>query len=69
MLLKATPSRLANWYRAILYRFLAAVEVLRLGALSDALVCRQWWNSPTITSKRDFMLYSKPETTKQFVKA
>ncbi len=40
--LKATPSGLANMYGAIPYRFLAAVEVSRLRALSDVLVCRRW---------------------------
>ena len=66
---KATPSGLANRYRAILYRFLAAVELSRLGALSDALVCRRWWNSPAVISERDAMLCSSPEAFKEYVRA
>jgi hypothetical protein len=36
----ATPSGLANRYRAIPYKFPAVVKVTRLSALLDALMCR-----------------------------
>jgi len=41
IVLEATLSGLANYYRAILFKFSAIVEVSRLGVLSDILVYRR----------------------------
>jgi hypothetical protein len=54
--LVASPSGLTHRFGAPPYRFLAAVELTGLGALSDALVCRRRWSSPAVTMERDTLL-------------
>jgi hypothetical protein len=62
-----TPSGLANRYGAIPYRFPAAVEVMGLGALSDALLCRRPWDSPAVLRERDTVLRGGRDAASEFV--
>ena len=66
---RATPSGLANRYGAIPYRFPADVEIMGLGALSDALVCRRRWDSAAVLEERDLLLKgSEAEVLKHLTK-
>jgi hypothetical protein len=48
---KKTLSGLLNLYRRIPYRFLAAVEILGLSAIGDALVGRRKWDSVAVAKE------------------
>lgn len=52
----SSPSGLSNRYGAIPYRFPAAVELVGISALSDALVCRRRWDSPAVVADRNLLL-------------
>ncbi|KAI9889933.1 MAG: hypothetical protein M1814_004656 [Vezdaea aestivalis] len=54
----ATPSGLPNMYGAIEYRFPAAVAVLPVGHLSQALCCLKKWTDPAVLAERDIILGS-----------
>ena len=65
---QATPSGLGNRYGPIPYKFPAAVEVVGLGALSDALVCRRRWDSGLVLRDRDIMLSGDWEAATAYVR-
>lgn len=52
----SSPSGYPNHYGNIPYRFPAAVLLMGLGSLSDALVGRQLWNFPTVLQERNEVL-------------
>lgn len=66
--LRATPSRLANMYGAIPYRFPAAVEITGLGAISDALVCRRRWDSVQVLRERGILLGNDMDAKLQYIR-
>ena len=54
--LDKTLSGLLNRYRAILFYFSVFIELVGLGAVSDTLVRRRKWSSPTVLKERDILL-------------
>ncbi len=65
---RLTPSGLPIMQGAIPYRFPAAVELIGLSPISDALTCRRRWNSPLVLKDRDLLLGHDTATIISYVR-
>jgi hypothetical protein len=64
---RLSPSGLANRYGAIPFAFPAAVELIGLGAISDALVCRRRHNKPAVVGEKRILLLGSAEERDQYL--
>ncbi|KAL8867736.1 MAG: hypothetical protein Q9198_008410 [Flavoplaca austrocitrina] len=51
-----TPSGYPNKYGSIPFRFPAAMELLNVSPIADALVGRRLWDSPAVIAERNILL-------------
>jgi hypothetical protein len=67
-LLPALLSGFSNIFGAIPYKFPVSTEVIGLGVLSDALVCRLKWDSPRVLRERDLLLKTPSKASARFIR-
>jgi hypothetical protein len=53
----------------LFYQFPAVVELIGLGAISDVLVGRRKWDSPTVLRDRDILLGPDQEAAERYIQA
>ncbi|RDW56804.1 hypothetical protein BP5796_12871 [Coleophoma crateriformis] len=65
----ASPSGLPNRYGTVPYPFPAALELMDLSAISDALVGRRRWNSPAVQAEMMMLLKGSYTEREKFFRA
>ena len=63
-----TPSGLPNRYATIPYKFPAAVSLVGLGGISDALVGRQRWDTPNVLREVRLLLGQDFVQTREYIR-
>jgi hypothetical protein len=63
----ATPSGLAVRYGTIPYKFPAAVPLVGLGGVSDALIGRQRWDTPNVMREVRLLLGPDPAKAQEYI--